>query len=118
MTQTDHEIAAEILRRMEQERKRRARLRARIVTAAAGLAFMLSVTGLPLIPWVMGSGPPIRAEASMLGGDPAAGLYMLLGVIAVTSGVVVTVLCLRKREKKKTERNKSKQKEGCGKAKR
>jgi len=27
MTQTDHEIAAEILRRMELERKRRARLR-------------------------------------------------------------------------------------------
>ena len=95
MTQTDREIAAEILWRMEQERKRRARMRARIGTAAAGLAFMLSVTGLPLIPWVMGSGPPIRAEASMLGGDPAAGLYMLLGVIAVTSGVVVTVLCLR-----------------------
>jgi len=47
----------------------------------------------------MGTGPPIRAEASMLGGDPAAGLYMLLGVIAITSGVVVTVLCMRKREK-------------------
>jgi len=31
---------------------------------------------------------------------------MLLGVIAVTSGVVVTVLCLRKREKKKTESTK------------
>jgi len=95
MTQTDREIAAEILWRMEQERKRRARLRARIGTAAAGLALVLSVTGLSLIPWGMGTGPPIRAEASMLGGDPAAGLYMLLGVIAVTSGVVVTVLCLR-----------------------
>jgi len=79
---------------------------------------VLSVTGLSLFPWGMGTGPPIRAEASMLGGDPAAGLYMLLGVIVVTLGVVVTVLCLRKREKKKTERNKSKQKEGCGKAKR
>ena len=95
MTQTDREIAAEILWRMEQERKRRARIGA----AAAGLAFLLSVTGLSLIPWGMGTGPPIRAEASMLGGDPAAGLYMLLGVIAVTSGVVVTVLCMRKREK-------------------
>jgi len=99
MTQTDREIAAEILWRMEQERKRRARLRARIGMAAAGIAFLLSVTGLSLIPWGMGTGPPIRAEASMLGGDPAAGLYMLLGVIAVTSGVVVTVLCMRKREK-------------------
>ena len=111
MTQTDHEIAAEILRRMEQERKRRARLRARIVTAAAGLAFMLSVTGLPLIPWVMGSGPPIRAEASMLGGDPAAGLYMLLGVIAVTSGVVVTVVCIRKRNQKNAGNDVPEQKE-------
>ena len=111
MTQTDREIAAEILWRMEQERKRRARLRARIGTAAAGLALVLSVTGLSLIPWGMGTGPPIRAEASMLGGDPAAGLYMLLGVIAITLGVVVTVLCLRKREKKKTESKKSEQKE-------
>lgn len=106
MAQSNREIAAEILRRMEQERKRRARLRARIVTAVAGLAFVLSVTGLSLIPWGVGTGPPIRAEASMLGGDPAVGLYMLLGVIAVTSGVVVTVLCLRKREKKKTESTK------------
>ena len=118
MTQTDREIAAEILWRMEQERKRRARLRARIGAAAAGLALVLSVTGLSLIPWGMGTGTPIRAEASMLGGDPAAGLYMLLGVIAITLGVVVTVLCLRKREKKKTESKKSEQKEGCGKAKR
>jgi len=118
MTQTDREIAAEILWRMEQERKRRARLRARIGTAAAGLALVLSVTGLSLFPWGMGTGPPIRAEASMLGGDPAAGLYMLLGVIAITLDVVVTVLCLRKREKKKTESKKSEQKEGCGKAKR
>jgi len=111
MTQTDREIAAEILWRMEQERKRRARLRARIGAAAAGLALVLSVIGLSLIPWGMGTGPPIRAEASMLGGDPAAGLYMLLGVIAITLGVVVTVLCLRKREKKKTESKKSEQKE-------
>ena len=111
MTQTDREIAAEILWRMEQERKRRARLRARIGAAAAGLALVLSVTGLSLFPWGMGTGPPIRAEASMLGGDPAAGLYMLLGVIAITLGVVVTVLCLRKREKKKTESKKSEQKE-------
>ena len=111
MTQTDREIAAEILWRMEQERKRRARLRARIGAAAAGLALVLSVTWLSLIPWGMGTGPPIRAEASMLGGDPAAGLYMLLGVIAITLGVVVTVLCLRKREKKKTESKKSEQKE-------
>jgi len=110
MMQTDREIAVEILRRMELERKRRERKRARIMTLAAGLALTLSVTGLSLIPWSVGTGPPIRAEASMLGGDPAAGLYMLLGVIAVTSGVVVTVLCLRKREKKKTESKNSEQK--------
>ena len=67
MTQSNREIAAEILRRMEQERKHGARLRARIVTAAVGLAFVLSVTGLSFIPWGMGTGPPIRAEASMLG---------------------------------------------------
>jgi len=60
------------------------------------------VTGLSLIPWGMGTGPPIRAEASMLGGDPAAGLCMLLGVIAITLGVVVTVLCLRKRNQRNT----------------
>ena len=111
MTQTDREIAAEILWRMEQERKRRARLRARIGMAAAGIAFLLSVTGLTLIPWGMGTGPPIRAEASMLGGDPAAGLYMLLGVIAVTSGVVVTVVCIRKRNQKNAGNDVPEQKE-------
>ena len=63
MMQSNREIAAEILQRMEQERKHGAR----IVTAAVGLAFVLSVTGLSLIPWGMGTGPPIRAEASMLG---------------------------------------------------
>jgi len=35
---------------------------------------------------------------------------MLFGVNVVTSGVVVTVLCLRKREKKKTESKKSEHK--------
>jgi len=47
----------------------------------------------------------------MLGGDPAAGLYMLLGVIAVTSGVVVTVVCVRKRNPKNTGNEVPEQKE-------
>jgi len=47
----------------------------------------------------------------MLGGDPAAGLYMLLGVIAVTSGVVVTVVCIRKRNQKNAGNDVPEQKE-------
>lgn len=106
MTQSSHEIAEEILRRMELVQGLRARRRARTINAFAGFALALSAIGMFLIPRGMEPGLPIRAEASMLGGDPVAGLYILCGVIALTSGAAILIRLRRQRRDRLETKNK------------
>ena len=110
MAQSNHEIAAKIMQRMELTGKQKKRRRTHIISCITGTVFSLLIAVMLFIPWSMEAKSPIPAEASMLDGDPAAGQLILYGVIALSVGISVILLLRRKRKgkltfKKTIERN-------------
>lgn len=95
------------LRAKELHRKREKRLLGGLSLVCAALAFPLIGVICAMTGGGQGSRVPGFYGAMLLYED--AGGYVLVAVLALTTGVVVTALCLRyrrKREKKKDEGNK------------
>lgn len=108
MDDTAERVRRVRLRAMELHRKRENRLLGGLGSLCAVLTFSLIGAIGAMTGGGQGGSVPGFCGAILLLGDGAGG-YVLVGVLALTAGVVVTALCLRYRrkiEKQKDERDK------------
>ncbi len=99
MRYTSDQAVREVLRRSARISKKRERRVGTVLSCAAAALFcaLLAVTAL------LSGGSPAPEGGTVYGSSilsPSAGGYVLIGVLAFALGVVVTLLCVRWREKR------------------